>query len=162
MDEIRINAPKGTKFIFIFCLVISSVSLLIGITSDDSYCTFGAWTLFGTLFSCGIYFFYQLKTYFIIDKDGITRYFLKHSRHMQWSEMKYIGYGKERVDLDTAVTSGPRTVMLFMTVPYSEYDRYHTIAGTIRQNKYVFTIEYIDDATYQKILSFSGGERNIP
>ena len=162
MDEIRINAPKGTKFIFIFCLVLTAVCIILLFTPFAESNSLRLWFFLVFIAICDIVFFYELKKTYLIDANGITRTFLVFSKQMKWSEMKYIGACFEHNDTAPGVTSGPRRVMLFMTISYSEYDKHHSFAGLIKQEKYVFTIEYIDDATYQKILSFSGGERNIP
>ena len=97
-----------------------------------------------------------------IDKNGVTRtLFGKFATFIPWDEMKFIGTCIAPLDFTFLPVNNSRVEMLFSRRPYSEYKNYHTLIHRLRDNRHVISIWYIDDETYEKILEFSGGERNI-
>lgn len=105
---------------------------------------------------------FEAYTQYIIDGHGVTRtIFKRFITFIPWEEMKYIGDCIDTPDLPNPAGGGWRKVMLFSKVPYSEYKRYHIIIHRLLETRRVISIRYIDDETYEKILEFSGGERNI-
>lgn len=76
--------------------------------------------------------------------------------------MKYIGAGFAPRDYYSSIIYPNQYEMLFSKIPYMEYKRFHTLLHRLLDTKYIIRLGYIDDETYEKILEFSGGERNIP
>ena len=70
--------------------------------------------------------------------------------------MKYIGVC---LASDTRFTA--RYEILLSKIPYSEFKGYHTMLHRWRDSKSFIRLLYISDELYEKILEFSGGERNI-
>ena len=120
--------------------------------------------MFLVTFITFVYTFIVFHTDYIIDNNGVTRVILrKFSQHIQWSEMKYIGACEEPVEGGTSRGGHlARTVMVFSKISYEDYMKHHSFIGRLLETKSVFAIQYIDDEIYERILKFSGGERNIP
>lgn len=97
------------------------------------------------------------------DKDGATRtIFGIYTVFIPWDEMKYIGAGFAPRDYYSSIIYPNQYEMLFSKIPYMEYKRFHTLLHRLLDTRYIIRLGYIDDETYEKILEFSGGERNIP
>lgn len=94
---------------------------------------------------------------FRFDRKGATRKMLKnYVVFIPWEEMKYIGVC---LASDTRFTA--RYEILLSKIPYSEFKGYHTMLHRWRDSKSFIRLLYISDELYEKILEFSGGERNI-
>lgn len=165
-ERMIIGPPKGTKFIYILSLVCSPFFFWLWFLSDipNSRHNVDFFFMFLVTFITFVYTFIVFHTDYIIDNNGVARVILrKFSQHIQWSEMKYIGACEEPAEGGTSRGGHlTRTVMVFSKISYEDYMKHHSFIGRLLETKLVFAIQYIDDETYEKILEFSGGERNIP
>lgn len=104
------------------------------------------------------------NTEYRIDRNGVVRtYFEKYKKSISWSEMKFVGWCAEAADVELAPVNVTRYGVLFSKVSFSQYNKCHLYIQRIIENRNCIFIlnKYIDDETYEKILEFSGGERNI-
>ncbi|MFR7757742.1 MAG: hypothetical protein ACLU3G_01320 [Christensenellales bacterium] len=160
-DHIIVEARQNAKKMFFAMLAISPLCLVnwalvwIGLADPNdpkvaSYflIAFFAFELFQIAVEAG--------TTFRFDRNGATETVFKKVVFIPWSEMKYIG----ACDSPSTVYHS-RYEMLFSKIPYSEFKKYHTMLYRMRESRYLIRLKYIDDETYEKILEFAGGERNI-
>lgn len=164
-DKARLKIGFALMIVFLTQFVLLCVNKKVGIfprLTADGELLFLMFILCASFAYVTAYSFQLANTHYIIDKRGITRVFLKKNFGcILWTEMKYIGVCMEHTDARMGNSSRPRKIMLFSMRPFSDYDRYHAVIGRQLEAKTAFVIKYIDDETYEKILEFSGGERNI-
>ena len=162
-DCMIIGPPKGTKLLLVICSIAVPIFLYLWITHKSTNILIFAFFMFWIWFFALVYAFVVYNTNYIIDKVEVTRTILnRFSTHIKWTEMKYIGVCKEPYDVHTSGGTMHRSVMLFSKIPFCEYNKPHLfILDRIVETKHLIAIEYIDDETYENILKFSGGERNI-
>lgn len=165
-DKLIIGAPDDIKQ-RVVALIVSSPLCLIswvfewaGLYVDKhryaSIFLIAAWIL------ASIAVAYEANTQYRIDKRGVSRTVLKRFiTFIPWKEMKYIGACVDAPDWPSPTGNSGNHVMLFSKIPHSEYKRFHIIIHRILDARHVISVRYVDDETYEKVLEFSGGERNI-
>lgn len=168
-DHIDIDARKNAKEMFYALLLISPLCLIDWILvwtglaePDEPKITSGFVIILLIISFFGVAVEATIK--FRFDKDGATRtVFKKYVVFIPWDEMKYIGVCQAARDYPSGIP--PKMILLCSKLPLSKYKRFHPfIIDRWIESKKVITmgLQQIDDEIVEKILEFSGGERNIP
>lgn len=165
-DKLIIGAPDDIKQKAIALIVLSPFCLISWIFE------WAGWYVdkhkLGSIFLIAVWvvaiiaLIHEGNTQYEIDKNGVTRtMFKRYITFIPWEEMKYIGACIDEPDWPGPAGRSGYKVMLFSKIPYSEYKRFHIIIHRILDARHVISVRYVDDETYEKVLEFSGGERNI-
>ena len=166
-DKLIIGAPDDIKQKAIALIALLPICFVdwifmwVGWRAPDEPKTASIFMI-GFWIVCLIVLAFEAYTQYRIDGHGVTRtIFKRFTTFFPWEEMKFIGDCIDTPDLPYRTGNSGNHVMLFSKVPYLEYRQFHIIIHRFLETRHVISIRYIDDETYEKILEFSGGERNM-